>query len=75
MTKPKTILDIVKEVYNKLPVKFNIYDIIVGVKDYEEREYAIDSTIIKMLWVLRNDKIINYEVLNKRTGDYKKLEL
>lgn len=68
-----TIIKIVKEVYDKLPKKFNLYDIIVGVKDYEEREYTIDSTIIKMLWVLRNDKEIHYKILNKRSGAYKKL--
>lgn len=68
-----TIKEIVQETYDKLPIKFNIYDIIAGVKNYQGHRHDIDSTIIKMLWVLRNNKEIHYKILNKRSGVYRKL--
>lgn len=68
-----TILKIVEKVYNKLPELFNIYELIVKVRDYPERNFAIDSTITRLLRELRNDNKINYKVLNKYSGKYKKL--
>jgi len=68
-----TIIKIVEKVYNNLPEYFNIYSMILSVKDYPEQSTAFDSAILKMLNNLRNDNKINYKVLNKRSGEYKKL--
>lgn len=68
-----TIKKIVKEVYDLLPAKFNLYDIIAGVKKYPGRKYTLDSTITRLLRELRDDKEIHYKILNKRLGAYKKL--
>ncbi len=68
-----TIIATVKEIYDKLDSEFNIFLLILKAREYQGHNFTLDSTILRRLNELRNNKIINYKVLNKRKGIYKKL--
>lgn len=75
MTKQKGAMSVskaTKDTFDRMPEEFSILDLIKGVRFRTERPSLTDGTITRQLRLLREDQIIDYDVIDNQKAIYKK---
>jgi len=70
-----TVREATKEAYGEMATEFSILKIISRTRELTERPYLTDGTITRRLRELREDHLINYDVIDNRKSKYKKVKV
>ena len=60
--------------FNQLRDTFPVLQLVRGVRHITGREYLMDGTILRRLRELRDDRKLNYEVMDRQLSRYRKLK-